>query len=131
MILRSLTIAGLLLATASAAAAQQPAPGSAEAAAYVIGPEDVLDVAVWGNTDVSRTMPVRPDGKISLPLLNDVQAAGLPEVGLAEDLHPVPLPQRCADPRQRGGEGVTPEGLPGVPRAPREVEGGQCRVPVT
>jgi polysaccharide biosynthesis/export protein len=44
---------------------------------YTIGPEDVLDIAVWNNADISRTVPVRPDGKISLPLLNDVQAAGL------------------------------------------------------
>jgi len=44
---------------------------------YTIGPDDVLDVAVWNNTAISRTVPVRPDGKISLPLVNDVQAAGL------------------------------------------------------
>src|SRR5256712_6669860 len=44
---------------------------------YRIGPEDVLDIAVWNNTAISRTVPVRPDGKISLPLLNEVQAAGL------------------------------------------------------
>lgn len=44
---------------------------------YVIGPEDVLDIKVWKEADISRTVPVRPDGKISLPLLNDVQAAGL------------------------------------------------------
>ena len=44
---------------------------------YVIGPADVLEVAVWENTVVSRTVPVRPDGKISLPVINDVQAAGL------------------------------------------------------
>jgi polysaccharide export outer membrane protein len=44
---------------------------------YVIGAQDVLDVNVWKEPDVSRTVPVRPDGKISLPLLNDVQAAGL------------------------------------------------------
>jgi polysaccharide biosynthesis/export protein len=44
---------------------------------YRIGPGDVLDVAVWDNEDLSRTVPVRPDGKISLPLLDDVQAAGL------------------------------------------------------
>ncbi len=43
----------------------------------MIGPEDVLDIAVWDNPAVSRTVPVRPDGKISLPLLNDVKAAGL------------------------------------------------------
>src|SRR5579863_2158426 len=44
---------------------------------YVIGPQDVIDVNVWKEADISRTVPVRPDGKISLPLLNDVQAAGL------------------------------------------------------
>jgi polysaccharide biosynthesis/export protein len=61
---------------AAPALAQQPAAVEADAL-YVIGPEDVLDIAVWSNPDVSRTVPVRPDGKISLPLLNDVQAAGL------------------------------------------------------
>jgi polysaccharide export outer membrane protein len=54
------------------------------AAAYLIGPEDVLDIAVWKNTEISRTVPVRPDGKISLPLLNDVQAAGLTPMQLRE-----------------------------------------------
>lgn len=44
---------------------------------YRIGPEDVLDISVWNNSAISRTVPVRPDGKISLPLVNDVQAAGL------------------------------------------------------
>ncbi len=45
--------------------------------AYVIGEEDVLSINVWKDPEVSRTVPVRPDGKISLPLINDVQAAGL------------------------------------------------------
>jgi polysaccharide export outer membrane protein len=44
---------------------------------YVIGPQDVVDISVWKEPDLSRTVPVRPDGKISLPLVNDVQAAGL------------------------------------------------------
>ncbi len=44
---------------------------------YRIGAEDLLDISVWNNTAISRTVPVRPDGKISLPLINDVQAAGL------------------------------------------------------
>ena len=44
---------------------------------YVISPQDVLDISVWKEPDLSRSVPVRPDGKISLPLLNDVQAAGL------------------------------------------------------
>jgi polysaccharide export outer membrane protein len=46
----------------------------------------VLDIAVWNNADISRTVPVRPDGKISLPLLNDVQAAGLSPAGLRDVL---------------------------------------------
>src|SRR5882724_11427603 len=44
---------------------------------YVIGPQDTLDIAVWKEPDLTRTVPVRPDGKISLPLLDDVQAGGL------------------------------------------------------
>jgi polysaccharide export outer membrane protein len=44
--------------------------------AYVIGPEDVIDINVWKEPDMTRLVPVRPDGKISLPLINDVQAAG-------------------------------------------------------
>src|SRR5207247_1004235 len=51
-----------------------------------LGPEDLLDIAVWNNTAISRAVPVRPDGKISLPLLNDVQAAGLTPSQLREVL---------------------------------------------
>ncbi len=54
----------------------KPAPAT-EDPNYVIGPQDTLEISVWKETDLSRTVPVRPDGKISLPLLNDVQAAGL------------------------------------------------------
>jgi polysaccharide export outer membrane protein len=43
---------------------------------YMIGAEDVLDVNVWKEPDLTRVVPVRPDGKITLPLINDVQAAG-------------------------------------------------------
>lgn len=53
---------------------------------YVIGPEDVLDIGVWDNTQLTRTVPVRPDGKISLPLLNDVKAAGLTPMQLRQYL---------------------------------------------
>lgn len=45
--------------------------------AYLIGAQDVLDISVWKEPDISRTVPVRPDGKISLPLVRDIQAAGL------------------------------------------------------
>ncbi len=60
----------------SAKAAPVPTPATTDAT-YVIGPEDVLNIDVWKEQGVSRSVPVRPDGKISLPLLNDVQAAGL------------------------------------------------------
>ena len=50
---------------------------------YVIGPQDVVDISVWKEPDLTRTIPVRPDGKISMPLLNDVQAAGLTPLQLA------------------------------------------------
>ena len=49
----------------------------------MIGPEDMLDINVWKEPDVSRVVPVRPDGRISLPLINDVQAAGLSPQQLA------------------------------------------------
>jgi polysaccharide export outer membrane protein len=96
--LHMLMIASLFVAIATLAqqdAAKKPAsqPDAQSAAApvagsvpqksatadpnYVIGPDDVIDVAVWKEPDVSRIVPVRPDGKISLPLLNDMQAAGL------------------------------------------------------
>ncbi len=54
--------------------------------AYIIGPEDMLDISVWKEPDVSRVVPVRPDGRISLPLINDVVAAGITPQQLAHDV---------------------------------------------
>jgi polysaccharide export outer membrane protein len=54
-----------------------PAPVPAPAAYYVIGPDDVLSIVFWRDKDMSAEVVVRPDGKISLPLMNDVQAGGL------------------------------------------------------
>jgi polysaccharide biosynthesis/export protein len=77
-------VSGVLLATTLMTAGPVDAQGpkrdrSANAApdAFRIGPEDMLHISVWKNDTISRTVPVRPDGKISLPLLADVQAAGL------------------------------------------------------
>jgi polysaccharide export outer membrane protein len=53
---------------------------------YVIGPEDVLYIHVWREEALSRSVPVRTDGKISLPLVNDIQAAGLTPLQLKEIL---------------------------------------------
>jgi polysaccharide export outer membrane protein len=79
-------VAALVLASAGTAAAS-PKPGFEVCSAeYVIGPEDVLDIVVWNNAEITRTVPVRPDGKISLPLLDDVQAAGLTPMQLRDAL---------------------------------------------
>lgn len=67
---------GVPATPAPSPAAAAPAAG-VDPATYRIGPEDTLAIAVWQNEDLTRTVPVRPDGKISLPLVNDVQAAGL------------------------------------------------------
>jgi polysaccharide export outer membrane protein len=70
-------------------AAEQQAPPKAatDDPAYTIGPEDVLNVSVWKELDVSNSaVPVRPDGMISLPLLGDVQAAGRTPSQLADDI---------------------------------------------
>ena len=53
---------------------------------YIIGPADVLDIQVWREPNLSRIIPVRPDGKITLPLLNDVQAAGLTPLELKTEI---------------------------------------------
>jgi polysaccharide export outer membrane protein len=50
---------------------------------YKIGAQDVLRIDVWKEDQLTRTVPVRPDGKVTLPLLNDVQAAGLTPMQLA------------------------------------------------
>jgi len=70
----------------SAPAAAPAAPAVEPAGAFRIGPEDVLDVQVWKNAELSRVVPVRPDGMISLPLVNDIRAAGLTPVELRQQI---------------------------------------------
>jgi len=91
MMQRLATTAIVFLLTASALAQQagpsaarpEARPRSAESSravtppGYVIGPEDVITILFWRDKDMSGDFVVRPDGKISTPLLNDVQAAGL------------------------------------------------------
>src|SRR5437879_350119 len=65
---------------------------------YVIGADDNLHISVWKEPDLTTSLPVRPDGKISLPLLNDVQAAGLTPMQLADSITEK-LKKYIADPR--------------------------------
>ncbi len=68
--------------------AQAPAPAGPPAISgnYVIGPEDSLQVTVWKEANLSATLPVRPDAKISLPLVGDITAAGFTPMQLAADI---------------------------------------------
>ena len=77
---------GLIPAAAGAQttpAAEQPAAAPAAAPAaelpedYIVGPEDVLGIVFWGDPKLSSDVIVRPDGKISLPLVNDIEVIGL------------------------------------------------------
>ncbi len=66
-----------------------PPPGTVAGAVneeYLIGPDDRLQIFVWRNTELSTTVPVRPDGKISIPLVEDIQAAGKTPTELARDI---------------------------------------------
>ncbi len=65
---------------------------------YVIGADDTLHISVWKEPDLTATLPVRPDGKISLPLLNDVPAAGLTPMQLKDSITEK-LKKYIADPR--------------------------------
>src|ERR1700716_3474952 len=90
-LLLTAALASGMLAQANAPANDKPEalrPGgeAASSADYVIGADDMLHVSVWKEPDLTATLPVRPDGKISLPLLNDVQASGLTPLQLAASL---------------------------------------------
>jgi polysaccharide export outer membrane protein len=91
---RNLFVLSMTLSCALWASAQNSADKDAPASAplpqtsssYVIGADDMLHVSVWKEPDLTNTMPVRADGMISLPLLNDVQAAGLTPMQLAASI---------------------------------------------
>lgn len=76
----------VVTATPAAARAIPPVAVVPDPNDYVIGPEDVLDISIWKNPELSRKVPVRPDGKLSLPLVNDIQAAGLTPSVLRQQL---------------------------------------------
>lgn len=85
------TMAALLMGTMAATVAGQPltSPGAhrngvVDLGEYRIGPEDKLQISVWQNEAMSREVAVRPDGMISLPLINDVKVAGLTPMELRD-----------------------------------------------
>jgi polysaccharide export outer membrane protein len=85
-------------ADAAPAPAATPAPASAVSTAnYVIGPGDALQVFVWRNQELSVTVPVRPDGRISIPLVEDIECAGKTPTQLARDIE-VRLKKYVMDP---------------------------------
>lgn len=90
MKLKFLGLIGLSLVLAGCAGPNYPllekATPSAQSANYHIGPGDHIEVRVWRNPDLSQMVVVRPDGKISLPLVDDVPAAGLTPMALSKDL---------------------------------------------
>jgi len=89
---RLVPVLGLGLLPFSAGAQVQPSvqaaprPGEAAGSEYRIGPEDVLIVSVWQNAELTRSLPVRPDGRISLPLIKEVQAAGRTPLELGDEI---------------------------------------------
>jgi polysaccharide export outer membrane protein len=100
-------LAGGILAQSGDAAKSDPAKSDKPAATapeqdapsdYVIGADDVLRISVWKEPDLSEMLPVRPDGKISMPLLNDIPAAGLTPLQLKDSITEK-LKKFIADPR--------------------------------
>ena len=94
-------VAGVVLFTLSTVAgAQTPAttppegtamaaPAASVGANYMIGPGDTLQIFVWRNPELTSTVPVRPDGKVSTPLVEDIVAVGKTPSQLARDIETV------------------------------------------
>lgn len=95
-----LALLSALLISAGTALAQSPGPGSRDAQAaepaipasavdgdrYILGPGDVIEVFVWRNPELSTTVPVLPDGRVSTPLVDSIVASGKTPVQLARDI---------------------------------------------
>lgn len=86
---RCMVMAAVATALMSCASSAPPPPMAVLAPAsqdYIIGPGDQLEVFVWRNPELSVTLPVRPDGRISLPLIEDLQATEKTPTALARDI---------------------------------------------
>jgi polysaccharide export outer membrane protein len=85
----ALLVAGSFVALAAAADAPPPPAAAPDAEQYIIGPGDVLQVFVWRNPELSQSIPVRPDGKISTPLVENMTAVGKTPTQLSRDMEAV------------------------------------------
>lgn len=83
------TLAGCAGDRPSYDASEMPGPASAQSAEYEIGPGDSLQIFVWDHADLSTSVQVRPDGRISTPLVEDLQAAGHTPTQLARNIEDV------------------------------------------
>jgi polysaccharide export outer membrane protein len=78
--------AAIVLVSLGGLAAAQPVAPTTDTSKYVIGPGDMLQISVWHNPELSTQVPVRPDGRISTPLVTDVVAAGRTPEELGHDI---------------------------------------------
>jgi polysaccharide export outer membrane protein len=88
-VLRRIALGAVVVAMLGCAAnPNPPAPASAASSSYnyLIGPGDTVNIVVWRNPELSMTVPVRPDGKISAPLVEDMPAMGKDATELARDI---------------------------------------------
>ena len=80
----------LVLMLAGCGSSYPPPPGSGQTmdspSPYLVGPGDTLNIVVWRNPELSMTVPVRPDGKITVPLVEDLQASGKTTTQLAREI---------------------------------------------
>ena len=90
---KTLALVGLILALfvghvgPAPAGAAAPIPGApVPTNEYIIGPGDMIQIFVWHNPDLSASVPVRPDGKVSIPLVEDIPSAGKTPTQLAREI---------------------------------------------
>lgn len=100
MLVRVIAVVGIIVSVATTSALAQSKPAAIApshepvqeksslivTSDYTIGPEDILEISVWRNADLSKIVEVRPDGRISLPLIGDVTAVGRTASQLADTI---------------------------------------------